>query len=222
LLEFLLGKQIRAHSKFSEIDTPLRTTRRYRALDKSVTGRPSNLRITTTQNMHKLMRALALLLLFAVLAISCNGQLPNVNDKAVKGTFYYSVDDRATVYVNGQKAMFCDRGEGRSPEMELKTGDHVVVQLVNDVGPRWFCLVFASSDGQSLVSFRAHDFKIIPDLAVTDFRPEQLQGWTKYAKAERHKSTIPVKSYSEYLWGDFDKCIVGCVITPQMISQRPK
>jgi hypothetical protein len=82
--------------------------------------------------------------------------------------------------------------------------------------------LFASTDGQTVVSFRAHELKIIPELDATDFTPEQFQKWTKYAKQERHKNVLPVKSYSDWMWGDLDKCMLACIVTPQMFSQRPK
>ena len=112
-------------------------------------------------------------------------------------------------------------GESRTPELDLKTGDRIVVQLRNDGDKRYFMLVFASSDGQTVVSFRNHDFKIVPEIGITDFTPDQMQKWTKFAKQEKHKAVLPIKSYSEWVWGDLDKCILACTVDPKMFSQKP-
>ena len=45
-----------------------------------------------------------------------------------------------------------------------------------------------------------------------------------YAKAEDRKrdNSIPFKNTSDYLWGDFDECVLGCVLTSQMFgTARP-
>jgi hypothetical protein len=164
-----------------------------------------------------------LLLFFAVATLHCHAQLTSTaGEKTLKGTFLYSVDDRATIYLNGQKFFECPRGEGRTPATELKTGDRVVLHLVNDVGPRWFMLIFDAADGQSIVSFRANDFRIVPDLDLTDFKADQIPNSAKHAKTEKHKSVLPVKNYSECLWGDFDKCTLVCTVAASMFANRPK
>jgi len=163
------------------------------------------------------------LLCFLALTLSCHAQFTStLNDKSAKGSFYVSVDDHATIYINGQQFYHCDIGESRSPETELKTGDRIVVHLKEDGGGKRFMFLFASTDGQTVVSFRAHDLKIVPELEATDFTPDQLQKWTKFAKQEHHKHVFPVKGYSDWMWGDLDKCILAGTVTSQMFSQRPK
>jgi hypothetical protein len=160
-----------------------------------------------------------------LLVLRCSAQLPNPAPPApIKGTFYISVDDAATIFVNGQKVYYAQIGESRSPELELKEGDHIVVELRNDTDGRHFIFLFASSDGNSVISFRSHDFKIVPDIGVTDFTPEQFQKWTKYAKVEKQKKAqrLPVPSASEFIWGDLDKCIIAGPITSHMISQKQR
>jgi hypothetical protein len=166
------------------------------------------------------MRAL-LLVLAVAFTLPCQAQLPT-NDKSARGSFYVSVDDATTIFVNGQKIYHTGIGDHRSPETELKTGDRVLVRLHNKGGPRSFMLLFASSDGRTIVSFRNRDFKIVPDLDVTDFAPDQFQKWSKYARQERHKDRLPIKSYSDWVWGDLNHCILACIVTPQMFSQRPQ
>lgn len=168
------------------------------------------------------MRALVLILVALIVALRCEAQFAStLNDKS-GGAFYVSVDDAATIYINGHKFFSTGIGESRSRETELKTGDHIVIHLRDDGGGHRFFMLFASTDGESVVSFRNTDFKIVPDLDVTDFTPEQFQKWTKTAKQLNHKSPLPIKSYSESFWGDLNRCILAGTIKPQMFSQRPK
>jgi hypothetical protein len=168
------------------------------------------------------MRILTVFLAF-VATLSCEAQFAStLNDRSLSGTFYVSVDDAATIYINGSKFYGVGIGEHRSPETELKTGDRIVLHLRNDTAGRRFRMVFAGSDGQTIVNFRARNFKIVEDLDVTDFKPEDLSKWTKYAKDGGGKNNLPVKNYSDWMWGDLNKCILAGVVTHQMFSQRPK
>jgi len=169
------------------------------------------------------MNPLKLTLFLALLTLHCSAQLPNT-PKPIKGTFYVSVDDACTIFVNGQNVFQAGFGQSRSPELELKVGDRVVLQLRNDSNGRHFIFLFASSDGQAVISFKHRDFKIVPDIGVTDFTPEQFQKWTKFAKEEKQKNAakLPVKSASEFIWGDLDKTIIAGSITPQMVALKSK
>jgi hypothetical protein len=144
------------------------------------------------------------------------------DQKSVKGNFYVSVDDSADIYVNGTKVFHADIGETRSEEVELKTGDRVVAQLRDVGGERRFAILFASTDGQTIVSFRSRDLKIVPDVGTTDFTPEQLEKWTKSAKDIREKVRLPIKSSSEVLWGELGTSILAGVVTSKMFSQRSR
>ncbi|MDB6172990.1 MAG: hypothetical protein JWL59_2301 [Chthoniobacteraceae bacterium] len=180
-----------------------------------------------TEFLQPAMRLILFPLFIAFLTSQSNAQIASVRDNTpTKGSLYVAVDDAAKIYINGTEVYKAGTGETRSPEIGLKTGDRVVVQLQNNGGPRRFMLVFASSDGQNVVSFKNHDFKIIPDIDVTDFTSEQFQKWTKFAKQDKHKENathmLPIKSYSEWIWGDFDKCILAAIVTPQMLAQKPK
>jgi hypothetical protein len=93
------------------------------------------------------------------------------------------------------------------------------------MGPRHFLVAFVSSDGKQVISFKKADFKLVPEVGVNDFTAAQFQGWASpkgTAKAQKHKPKLPVKSYSESLWGDLDQCIIATIITQQMISQSPQ
>ena len=167
------------------------------------------------------IRTLHTLILAAFAALPCQAQIEKT-EAPTKGTFYVSVDDAATIFINGKEFYKAGVNESRSPEGELKAGDRVVVHLRNDSSAKRFMLVFVSTDGKTTVSFRNSDFKIVPDIGVTDFTPEQLKKWTKSAKQMRGKNLLPVKSSSDWVWGDLDKCILASTITPQMFSQKQR
>lgn len=169
-----------------------------------------------------------LLLLAITFACHAHAQLPAKPDPdSVTGTFLAYIDDHATLFLNGEKLFHGNLGTSRSSATELKVGYRVVVHLANDHGPKGFLLVFASSDGARIVSFRASDFKIVPENGVTNFTPEQFSKWPQAAKHlpnyKRDKAFDKLaKNYSQVVWGDLDQCTLACTITPQMISQRPK
>ena len=156
-------------------------------------------------------------------SLPCLAQLPSKTPpKGTIGTLYVSVDDGAKIFVNGQKVHDAGVNETRSGELELSVGQRVVVQLRDDGGVRRFMMLFVSSDRQTVISFRHRDFKVVPDIDVTDFTPADFQRWPKFAKEEKHKPMFPFKGYSEWVWGDLSKCIIACTITPEMIRPMPK
>jgi len=166
------------------------------------------------------MKKLLTSLIFVLCALSCFAQT-NTTAKPTKGTFYISVDDGAIIFINGAQVYEAAIGETRSPELELKEGDRLVVELRNDGYKRYFMLVFAASDEQTVVSFKHRNFKIVPDPGVSDFTVAQFEGWKKYAEEDDdRKPVLPIKSRSEWVWGDLDKCVLACVITPEMFSKR--
>jgi len=166
------------------------------------------------------MKKLLTSLIFVLCALSCFAQT-NTTAKPTKGTFYISVDDGAIIFINGAQVYEAAIGETRSPELELKEGDRLVVELRNDGDKRYFMLVFAASDEQTVVSFKHRNFKIVIDPGVSDFTVAQFEGWKKYAEEDDdRKPVLPIKSRSEWVWGDLDKCVLACVITPEMFSKR--
>ncbi len=168
------------------------------------------------------MNLLKISALFLLLLLPCRGQFPSTDAPApLKGVFYVSVDDAATIFVNGEQKYKAGIGESHSPEMELKAGDRVVVELRNDGDKRHFMLLFASSDQKSIVSFKHLDFRCVMGDAK-DFTPDQFRNW-KITKEEKGKKPgFPIKNYSEKLWGDIDRCSIAAIITPSMISQKPQ
>ena len=168
------------------------------------------------------MKKLLTSLIFVLCTLSCFAQTNNVAS-LTKGIFYVSVDDGAIIFINGAQVYEAAIGETRSPELEFKEGDRLVVQLRNDGDKRYFMLVFASSDEQNVVSFKRRNFKIVPDIGVSDFTVAQFDGWKKYAEEDDDREPVlPIKSRSEWVWGDLDKCVFACVITPEMFSKRSR
>ncbi len=167
------------------------------------------------------MRLLLCFIVFVVCAATpCTAQLTS-DQKITVGSFYVSVDDSAKIFINGKESYVAPINESKSPELEIKTGDRIVVHLHNQTAGRRFLMTFAATDAKTVVSFRNQDFRIVPDLAVTDFTPDEFKRW-KQAKQEKGRSNLPVKSYSEWVWGDTNDSILACIVTPQMVSQRPK
>ncbi|WP_157210814.1 hypothetical protein [Verrucomicrobium spinosum] len=166
---------------------------------------------------------LSVALLSLAFASVCAGQsIGHFDQKTAKGAFYVSVDDRATLYINGMLIHRWSVGEERSPEIEIRTGDRITVKLEDDGGEKRFMMIFASTDGQTVVSFRNRDFKIIPELDATDFTPEEFEKWKKFAVQFKHKDRLPIKSYSDWVWGDLKNSILGCVLMPKMFTQKPR
>jgi len=141
---------------------------------------------------------------------------------ALKGKFHVSAADSASIYVNGAKVLDVGYKPGRSGEMELKVGDHVVAHMKVEGFGRKFEMLFAASDGTKVVSFRAIDFKIAPGPEIVDFTPAEFSKMARTPKVERRKSDLSIKSYSDNLWGDADECAIACTIASKMISQQPK
>jgi hypothetical protein len=171
------------------------------------------------------MNLLKLAFLLCLLALPCAAQSITTPGTPVTGSFFVSVDDHCTIFVNGEKVYHGDLGSSRSPATSLKVGDRVLVHLANDMGPRHFMVAFVSSDGKQVISFKRSDFKLVPDVGVHDFSAAQFQGWANpknTAKAPKNKPKLPVKSYSEPVWGDLDQCIVASVVTQQMVTQSPR
>ena len=174
--------------------------------------------------MAPMKYALAVLL---ALCASATAQLPApaLNTQAVNGKFYISVDDKAHVLLNGTEVLSNEKlGHFSSNEVSLKPGDRLVIQLKNVRAERYFAIAFESTDKRTVISFPRTALKILPTLDATDFTPADFAKLTKYAKAENRKrdNTIPFKHTSDYLWGDFDECALGCILTSQMfITTRP-
>ena len=170
------------------------------------------------------MNSLKLAFLLCLLALPCAAQFTNPG-QPMTGSFYVSVDDHCTIFINGEKFYHGNLGSSHSPQTSLKVGDRLIVHLSNDMGPRHFMVAFVSADGSQVISFKRADFKLVPDVGVNDFTAAQFQGWAPpkgTAKASRHKPKLPVKNYSEPLWGDLDQCILASMITQEMITQRPQ
>jgi hypothetical protein len=143
--------------------------------------------------------------------------LCSAQPRSLVGTFYVSVDDVAKLFVDGKEVYVAKYGESRSGELELKVGSRVVARVANEVGKRRFMLAFLSTNRGTVVNFKHRDFKIVTDINVTDFTPDDFAKWTKFAEEEKHEPVFQFKTLSEWVWGDLNKCTLACVITEEMI-----
>ncbi len=162
-------------------------------------------------------RALFLILL---LSVCVSAQLPT-NDPTVKGVFHLNVDDSARIFINGiEEHRTTGLGKSKSKEVGLKPGDRIVVQLRNVASPKYFIMAFASSDRTQLVSFPRQSFKLLADPEAKDFVAADFSRVSKYPKAQNHKAdtVFPFKHNSDYVWGEFDECAIGCIVTQQMFT----
>ena len=160
----------------------------------------------------------AILLLFAACA---GAQVPAPSTTySVKGKFYVSVDDLAEIFVNGKQVHRANIGESQSPELELATGDRIVVQLRNVSSPRYFMLLFVGTDKQQMISFRHTSFKLPADPESTDFLPAQFARFNKYAKEDkgRKNQPFPYKNQSEWVWGEVENCSLAVLLTRDMFA----
>jgi hypothetical protein len=144
--------------------------------------------------------------------------------QGTKGSFIIAVDDHATLYLNGTQLIQCKIGTTRSPSTEIKPGDHLVVQLFNKGGPKHFLLVFEAADGKSIASFRAADFKVVPERGVTNFDDTQFRNWVGTASKRGGSKGLDkqIKNYSDWMWGDVDRTTIACVLKREMFTLRPK
>lgn len=164
-------------------------------------------------------------LAFFLLALTSAGfaQLSK-EPQAVTGRFYVAVDDAATISINGKEVFAATHGESKSEELTLKEGDHLVVKLRDDGGERKFVMALVATDGKSMVNFTGSDFRIVPDVGVTNFTEAEYKGWSKRGKniGKPGEKLLPVKTYSRNFWGDLNSCTVAAVVTPEMFSKGPQ
>ncbi len=136
-----------------------------------------------------------------------------------KGTFHMEVDDVCVLYVNGIKVHKGGSVPSKSDEVSLNPGDRVVAQLKSVGGPRYFKLLFVTSDKRQMINFKNSTFKILPDAEVNDFTPAQYSGYTRFARELKgERNPFPFKNKSEYLWGESDISTLGSIISREMFA----
>ena len=138
-------------------------------------------------------------------------------DAPVKGKFYVEVDDLAVLYLNSVKIHRANLGASQTGEIDLKPGDHLVVQLQNATAPRYFKLLFVSSDKHQMINFPNTALKILPDPEAVDFAPAPFAASARYARQiKNNRNPFPYKNQSEYMWGEADICTLGALLTREM------
>ena len=160
---------------------------------------------------------------FFFLLLLCCGVSAQFSAKepTVKGIFHLNVDDSARIFINGiGEHRNSALGKSKSKELGLKPGDRIVVQLRNASPPRYFIMAFTASDKTQMVSFPRQTFKILGDPESKDFSAADFSRNGKYPKAINQKTdaVFPFKHNSDYVWGEFDECAIGCVVTQQMFT----
>lgn len=174
--------------------------------------------------MKHLLRCLPVLIL--VFGLQARAQFVPAAATAIKGKFFVSVDDEASIFINGVALYQASLNESESPEFELKPGDRILVKLKNTLGKGRFMLLFMSTDRKEMVSFTPGSFRILPDPTVNDFTSADLAGAKKQAKAVQgdfaEPYLLPFKSSSKWVWGDVDVSSLGCIVTPQMVKPNTR
>jgi hypothetical protein len=162
--------------------------------------------------------AFPLLLLMAVMPLWAQP------DSAGTGSLYVQVDHSATVYLNGEKLKIPKSKAAPKPiAVTIKPGDHIVAKLssVESKYDGYFMLLYVAADKQTQISFRAVDFKILPDASMTDFTAEQFSDSLHQAvlrpDEEDKRKLFPYKSECNGFWGDRPECAIGAVVTSDLI-----
>ena len=170
-----------------------------------------------------------MLLIWRTLFLSCLlfTSMTGLGEEAtyLAGAFIVDVDDHATIFINGVEAYHCDFGTTRSEGLKLSVGDHVVVQLVNDIGPRHFAMMFHDSDGALLLGFSGERLQDQPRGGdQKTFRKLNLPNGPdspRSIEVPRLWTQASEELFGSYM-GRFGSVCVGLHHPPQMISQRPR
>ncbi len=162
------------------------------------------------------MKPLALFLCFITSQLFAQAPKPSGD---LMGRFYVVVDDEVRIFVNGTLVYHAGMGNSVSPEVALKPGDRVVAQLHDGGGEKRFKVLYMSSDQRSLVSFQRSNMRLITDPATVDFQTADWMKWSRQPKAlpNTAKDVLPFKNSSDSVWGDKNDCIVGSLVTAEMI-----
>ena len=143
--------------------------------------------------------------------------VPLGKEAALKGVFHMEVDDTCDLYVNGTKVHSGSYAPSKSEEISLKPGDRVVAQLKSLAPPKFFKLLFVSSDKRQMINFSNSSFKILPDAEATDFTPVQYNSYTRFARELKGtRNPFPFKNKSEYMWGESEISTLGSIIIREM------
>lgn len=162
------------------------------------------------------------LLVAAVLAVPASAQPPVSGP--VSGRFYLFIDDTIHLFLNGTQVL--SRNEiwtsTQSDVVSLKPGDRIVAKLKNRGGPRGFMLLFVSADLKQMVEFKGPNFRILDKPESNDFTAAEF-ATAKPAKrnSKNDRKPLPFKNRSEWVWGEFDVCTLGCQVTEAMFQPGP-
>jgi hypothetical protein len=164
--------------------------------------------------------------LLHLLAAGSMAQAPS----GLEGQLWVTTRSQVTVYLNGKEVLKATDGTGKSDAVALKPGDRLVLKLhKTGNGNPVFLMCALSTDESLLCNFRNTDFKVVPDVGLTDFADADFQGWKKAAsnianqQATKWKVVeLPIKNYSEWMWGDANDCVIAAIITEKMFKKKPR
>ncbi len=165
------------------------------------------------------------LLAFCVLLLISSHAAAQLISFPLKGKFYISVDDAATLFVNNRQLYKAGIGESSSSETLIEPGDRIVVKLVNTGGPRQFAMIFVSTDQKTIISFRNQMCKIIPDASKTDVTEKEYRDLKQFANQDRRGEMVRrfgFKNNAEWLWGAGNPCALGCILQRDYFKAMPQ
>lgn len=183
--------------------------------------------LNTLRNSHSTARRWWLVMsLLAAAPMFTNAQAPN----GITGQFWVNCAGNAVLFLNGQEFLKGGTGTFKSEKVTIKPGDRIVVQLKKTGnGKPAFYACMISEDDSIVASFRHGDFKIINDIAVTNFTPQDYNSLKKSAvtvpndlRRKWQLTELPVKDYSEWFWGDAIDCTIGSIVTEKMFKKKPR
>ncbi len=164
--------------------------------------------------------ALALVLLLGLLSV------PPLRAQAADagtGLLFVQVDSNATLFLNGTK-IGSPKFRTEKFAVTLQPGDRIVARLSNlhAKGNGYFMLLYLAPDHQSQISFRAVNFKILPDVEMTDFTGDQFSSFGHQvlvrSGSEEKQIYFPYKNTCEAVWGDRAEGAIGTLITSDMFG----
>lgn len=154
------------------------------------------------------------------------GQAPN----GITGQLWVTCAGNAIVFLNGKECLKGGTGAFKSEPLTVRPGDRLLIQLKKTGNGKPAFLSCVISEDQAIVaSFRNRDFKVITDVSITDFTLQDFAKLKKFAtgvpiemRRKWQLTELPVKNYSEWIWGDANDCTIGCIVTDQMFKKKPR
>jgi hypothetical protein len=161
----------------------------------------------------------------ALLALCCTVSAQIVAPGApITGNLHVSADDNSIVYLNGQEVFRSELSKKErvavSGPVTLKAGDHLVFRVHNYGGPKGLLVQFVSSDRKTLIQFPRSSYRVLANPEATDFRDTEFRD-SRLAQLMNRSSPAAVllyKTKSQWVWGHSETCVLGVVISREMVE----